>query len=114
MKLWRHSNKLTWWVAFFVSTVLLPLLIVLAAIGAANITSPVLYFIGLLLSPIAGCYLLAIARTPLLVKVVLILLFFCSVLYALLPVSTCGGDGEGGSASAGAQFNKHAELGCNG
>lgn len=112
MNLWRPPTRTLWWIAFVASLIVVPTAVVLVAI----LFVPFLFPLILLLAPLAACYLIAVTRLAIAVRVALVAVLFVGIAYLYLPRSTCGPD-EAPDASDGRNVvatDARKRYGCNG
>lgn len=113
--MWRPRTRTAWWVAFTASTFLVPLLVALTSLMVGQLVGKVFVFhvVTLLLTPIAGCYLLAVTRRPLFVKVILIPVFFVTIAYMYSPRSRCGDESVFVPTPTNGKAEASANVSCN-
>lgn len=112
MRLLRPPNRVVWWLAFLGSIVLLPVFLVLVSLMPFGVAGPILYPVGLLSAPLPGCYLIGIARLPLFIKVVLVPLVYCAVVFVFLPRANCGEDGSSTNNQVPLTISSRGGHGC--
>lgn len=112
MKFPRPPNRAIWWLAFAVTSLPVPLLIVVAGLLISASISQYLFPVALLGAPLGGCYLLGITRLPLLAKIGLITTFYILVVFAFLPRPMCGEEDSSATTVSVAKNSGQESHGC--
>ena len=91
MSPWRPLTKDVWWLAFMVSWVVVaPAFVIAGLFLAQGFGAPSLYLAARLLAPVLACYLVAVTKHHLVVKLTLVPSLFAAIFLACTPRSPCG------------------------
>ncbi len=112
MSLPRPPSRTAWWLAFIFIALPFPFLFVAVSLTAFGNAGPYIFVLALFAAPLVGCYLLGISRLPLPAKLALIPIFYCAVVFALLPRPMCGDEEASGNNQAVPNISAKESHGC--